>query len=106
MARPKKPRVHATGQLFHHFHGTYWCAIVLQFKDAEQARKALPRLQGFEVGKKHAEVLVVSLIGRAIDRTVRRLNKLRVGDKSLEIDGTPFSIDYGPEFEIEVIVDG
>lgn len=105
MARHRKPRVHAWGRLHHKFHGTYWCAIVLCFENAEAARAALCRLHWFTVSIKHDDVLVATLTGKAIDVTVRKLERMRVGDKKERIDGMPYSIDYGPDFEIEVMVD-
>jgi hypothetical protein len=105
MARPRKPRARARGQLFHKFHGNYWAVIVLVFDTAEEATAALPRLRGFEVGAKDPAALVMSAKGKGVDRAVRMLEKHRVGDKSEGIGGVAHSIDHGPDFELAVPVD-
>jgi hypothetical protein len=102
MARRKVATVRATGRWYHKFHGTYWCVVVLIFKDAEQAKAALPRLPGFNVADKYPEGLVITAQEKSTRALLRTLKRYRVGDKTHPIDGLPFSIDYGPDFDLEV----
>lgn len=101
----RKPRVKATGRLYHKFHGTYWCCIVLIFDSPEHASMAVHRLHGFTVADKHPDALIATATGKTIDRIVRMLKRLRTGDKRDSIDGMVTSIDHGPEFTISVPVE-
>ncbi len=103
--RRRVPTVKATGRWFHKFHGNYWCVVVLYFESADHAKAALPRLAGFRVADKSPDALVTSASGRMTDKLLRTLKKYRVGDKTHAIDGLPFSIDCGPDFEIAVPVE-
>jgi hypothetical protein len=105
MARSVKPTVAAHGRVFHKFHGTYWCFVVLIFKSAQDANAALPKLKGFEVSDNATDALVRTASGKDVKRTMRMLERWRTGDKTHAVDGVPFSIDCGPEFTIAVPVD-
>lgn len=105
MGRASRPLAHASGRVFHKFHGNYWCVVVLCFDNAEQAAAALAVLPGFAVAENATDALVASFTGKAVDKAMRLLKKHRIGDKTHEIAGVPFSIDCGPEFEIAVPVD-
>ncbi len=103
--RRRVPTVKATGRWFHKFHGTYWCVVVLCFESEANAKAALPRLPGFQLGDKSPDALVISATGKAIKKLLSTLKKYRVGDKTHAIDGLPFSIDCGPDFDIAVPVE-
>ncbi len=105
MARAAKPTLAAHGRVFHKFHGTYWCFVVLIFEGPSQATAALAKLPGFSVSDNSTDALVKSATGKDVGKTVRLLQKWRTGDKEHAIDGVPFSIDCGPEFTIAVPVD-
>ena len=105
MARFAKATLAAHGRVFHKFHGTYWCFVVLIFEGTAQATVALAKLPGFSVSDNSTDALVKSATGKDVGKTMRMLRKWRTGDKTHAIDGVPFSIDCGPEFTIAVPVD-
>ena len=102
------------GQLRHRFWGQYSCVVGLLFKSHEDAEKALPLLPGFDFGDNPKTVLYRVASGRKDDdpydaRTevdevrdlIERFRVYEPGDHRGPIDGTPFSIDYGPGFHCD-----
>ena len=105
MARRARRTVSAYGRVYHKFHGTYWCFIVLIFGSNANAVAAMPLLPGFSISEHSADALVKSATGKEVGKTIRRLKRFRTGDKTHAIDGVPFNIDCGPEFTIAVPVE-
>lgn len=100
------------GQVRHRFHGDYSFVCAIVFASTEDTTKALPLFPGFEIRDK---ALVRLAQGRKcsdpidkrteVDDVKALIEKWRVyPDKAHrgEIDGTPFSIDYGPLFHLDL----
>lgn len=96
-------QIKAVGQLAHHFHGIYWCAIVLVFDDAASARDALGVLgEPWKVGQRNDRVLAASFDSATLDVEKQRLG--RYGADERKIDSLAKSIDYGEPFEVAIDV--
>lgn len=100
------------GQVRHRFHGDYSFVCAIVFASTEDATKALPLFPGFEIRDK---ALVRLAQGRKcsdpidkrteVDDVKALVEKWRVYPEKAhrgEIDGTPFSIDTGPIFWLDL----
>ena len=100
------------GQVRHRFHGDYSFVCALVFASTEDATKALPLFPGFQVQDK--SLIRLTQGRRASDPHDKRtdvddvkalVEKWRIYPGKAhrgEIDGTPFSIDYGPLFHLDL----
>jgi len=103
----------AEGQVHHRFHGNYSAVVALVFASAEDAQIGLSFLLGFQVAEKlnviwrlvHGRKNGESVDTRTeLDEVKELLERFRVYEKNDHrgpIDGTPFSIDYGPRFHLD-----
>jgi len=107
------------------FHGSYGCAIGLQFANEKDCDAALSQLNVGVVGvnmetgnwhksDKHSEIAIGTLNSEQLERFKEKFkpkakpcNSFDCKGKNTihEIDGVNHSIDYGPPFEIEFEVE-
>lgn len=118
-----------TGRLFHKFHGTYWCIIVIRFQSAELAALAMaainaaittafkalgekPRdkegkeietIRQWVVSEKEPAAIHWNGLGNQL-KIVKDIFIDQWGCKQ-PIDDRNHSIDYGDEFTIEVPIE-
>jgi len=109
----------AKGRLVHHFHGNYWFQLVLIFETEDQAIETLSKFPSvldfakastakslftfgdkdkLEEVKAFLEPLRIDSVCELLD-CKRKAKKLKVRHP---IDATSHSVDYGPEFTVEL----
>jgi len=97
----------ATGQLQHHFWGTYYGTLVLEFENADQANAVMlcGALNGeswgvFKQSDKHSQCIGWHGDSSQLECLKRRLGEC--GADVAKIDSLAKSIDHGEEFTITV----
>jgi hypothetical protein len=91
----------ARGQLFHHFHGSYWAQILLWFETEEHAAAAARVLgKPWQQSNKTPSVLGCALDSAALDAEKRKLGRFGADVKA--IDSLRKSVDCGEPFSVDV----
>ena len=86
-----KTKVTGHGLLAHHFHGSYWASLAIQFESPEHARDALRTLgEPWRAGN-YPHCLVCEANGGMLDRVKAQLAKYGANPKA--IDSVRKSID-------------
>lgn len=101
-------KIHATGQLEHHFWGEYCCEIYLEF-DSTLAALAIPRLTPSDLGAtwkvspSNPKWIGIHLSNEQLTRVTEVLVSLGADEEA--ITSLDHSVDHGDEFSIEVEVE-
>jgi hypothetical protein len=99
----KSGHVWAVGQLAHHFHGTYWASIALQFDDADSARDACVTLgKPWEQSAKFPQCLACHVEGQTLEHVAAQLESYGADRKLM--GSLRFSVDVGEPFGVLVPV--
>src|SRR5678810_820506 len=111
--------MHVTGNglLVHHFWGTYFAGIVIEFPSEAHARDALKTLgEPWKLGTKHTQCVVGSFESDALDNVKARFAKwgltirpcgfkhCKGQCKNAAIDNVNHSVDHGAAFEVRIPV--
>ncbi len=104
----------AQGQVRHRFHGQYSMVVGIAFDSTNDAELALTLLPGFALEETQKRSLYRLAYGSKngdahdarteVDEVRDLLERFRVyppGAHQGPIDGTPYSIDYGPVFHLD-----
>ena len=95
-------KIRGKGILQHHFWGTYYASLAIEFEDEFEARLAFESGKvhsSFHIGEKHLHVLTCTVESEVLDEVIENL--VGLGAKKEAIASVSHSIDWGDDWEIE-----
>jgi len=92
--------IQASGQLRHHFWGTYAASIGIKFHNADLAGRALPQFPGWKQSTVDPRCLTFHGQDPALADTLQLLGKL--GADLRKVSSLARSIDFGEPFTVAV----